>query len=92
MNQDDTIEKVDKLVKMLETMRIGDYIQLLQNRKKMMVINFLSGLARGVGTAVGFTILGAIVIYVLQRLVDLNLPLIGYYISQLIRIIQQHLD
>ena len=42
---------------------------------------------QGLGMAVGFTLLGALVIYLLQRLVLLKLPLISDFIAQLVRLV-----
>lgn len=75
----------------IEKMKLAEYVYLLQNPKRLLVINFLSGLARGLGMAVGFTLLGAFVIYILQRVVMLNLPLIGDFIADMIRIVQNQL-
>ena len=46
-----------------------------------------AGLMRGFGTAIGFTILGAAVIYFLQQLAYQNLPLIGGFIAEIMRIV-----
>jgi hypothetical protein len=54
-------------------------------------LNFIGGVARGFGIAVGFTILGAIVLYILQKLVVLNLPLIGSIIADIVKIVNQKL-
>ena len=48
-------------------------------------------MARGVGIAVGFTILGAIVLYFLRKLVMLNLPLIGDFIAEIVRMVQSNI-
>lgn len=58
----------------------------------MIWLNFFAGLARGVGMAVGFSILGALVLYLLQGAFFRNLPIIGNYIADLVRIVQFHLD
>jgi hypothetical protein len=50
-------------------------------------VNFLGGLARGFGMAVGFTILAAVFILFLRRMVSLNLPLIGDWIIQLLELV-----
>ncbi len=43
------------------------------------------------GLAVGFTVLGALLIYVLTRSFILNLPLVGNFLGELVWIIQQYL-
>ncbi|MCL6639200.1 MAG: DUF5665 domain-containing protein, partial [Firmicutes bacterium] len=65
-----------------------EYVRLLDNPRRLLYVNFLAGLARGVGIAVGFTILGAVVLYILRMLVVLNLPLVGGFIAEIVRMVQ----
>jgi hypothetical protein len=62
-------------------------MNLINNPRRYMMVNFLGGLSRGLGIALGMTILGAFVLYVLQRLVVLKLPVIGDFIAELVRIV-----
>jgi len=58
---------------------------------RLLWINFISGIARGIGIAVGFAILGAILLIILQKLVALNLPVIGGIIADIVEIVQQQI-
>ncbi len=49
-------------------------------------LGLLSGMARGLGFAIGFTLLALIFIYILRGLVDL--PLIGNFIAELLSYIE----
>lgn len=84
-------EKTEELIRRIENLRLAEYVEMMHDPKRLWRINFLAGLARGLGTAVGFTLLGALVLYILQRLVLLNLPLIGDFIAELVRIVNQQL-
>jgi hypothetical protein len=42
--------------------------------------------------AIGFTLLAALVLYVLQKIVILNMPLIGDFIADLVNIVQHELN
>ena len=84
-------KKVDELSESMERNKIREYVDLMDNKKRLLFINFIIGLARGFGMAVGFTILGALAIYVLRMIIDLNLPLIGDFIAELVRIVQESL-
>lgn len=89
VNENDEYQELIKSVALqLEKARFGEYIDLMQNPARMLTINFFAGIARGFGVAFGFTILGAIVIYLLQRLVVLNLPIIGGVISEVVKLVQ----
>jgi hypothetical protein len=85
-------EEYNNLIKnvavQLEKSKFGAYIDLMQNPLRMIALNFVSGIARGFGIAVGFTILGALVVYLLQRLVVLNLPIIGGIITEIVKLVQ----
>ena len=80
-------ERIDALALNMEKSGFRDYVTYISNTKKLFITNFIAGLARGIGTAIGFTLLAAIVVYILQWLVRLNLPLIGEFIADLSRLI-----
>ncbi|MGB9868219.1 MAG: DUF5665 domain-containing protein [Bacillota bacterium] len=84
-------ELVSKLALILERARIADYMQLLESPRRLIYVNFLAGLARGFGMAVGFTLLGAVVIYVLSRTFVTNLPVVGRFIAEIVAIVQDDL-
>ena len=66
-----------------------EYVNLMEDPRRLLVLNFVAGLARGLGMAVGFSILGAVAILILRRLVVLNLPLIGDFIAELIKLVNR---
>lgn len=82
-------EKTEELVSRMENLRLAEYVEMLNDPKRLWKLNFLAGLARGLGAAVGFTVLGALVLYILQRLVLLNLPLIGDFIAEIVRLVME---
>ncbi len=88
-------ERLEWFAQYMEKAKIADYVDLLHNPRRLLYVNFVSGLARGVGMAVGFTFLGAVVIYILTRLLTRtfvsNLPVMGGIIAQIVRIVQQQL-
>jgi len=82
-------EKIHKLAYVMEKAQISDYVSLLENPKKLMYLNFLTGVSRGLGMAVGFTLLGALAIYLLQEIVILNLPIISDFIADIVRMVRE---
>lgn len=84
-------QKLDDLSIQIEKLNLAEYLELLRNPKRLLYVNFLSGVARGFGMAIGFTLLGALALYILQRLVILRLPIIGNFIADIIRIVQKEL-
>ncbi|KPU28290.1 hypothetical protein TR13x_02845 [Caloranaerobacter sp. TR13] len=91
MQEKELEKKIHEIALQLEKAKIAEYVDILNNRKRLIYINFIGGLARGFGMAVGFTILGAFVIYLLQKMISWNLPLIGDFIADLVRIVQENL-
>lgn len=82
--------QVAKLAKILEQMRLADYITYLNRPGRLLLINFATGLARGLGAAIGATLLAGLAIMVLKWLGVLNLPLIGGVIADLVEIVNEH--
>jgi ABC-type phosphate/phosphonate transport system permease subunit len=91
-NESDLIKglskKIDEMSIRMEKMKFVDYVYFLEHPRKMLWANFISGIARGFGIAIGFTLLGAIVIYFLNKVVAYNLPVIGKFISEIVKIVQ----
>lgn len=83
--------KIDELGTAMEKMKLAEYVDLLNRPSRLFFINFFAGLARGLGMAVGFTILGAFLVYLLQKLEVLNLPIIGQFVAEIVRIVQVNL-
>lgn len=88
LSKDEYLKLIDKLANHFEKARIGEYIELIQKPRRFMLLNFAAGVAKGFGFAVGFTILGAIMIYILQKMVVLNLPFISDIIAEMVKLVQ----
>lgn len=84
-------EKIDNIALALEKTKINEYVDYINNRKRLIYINFIQGIARGFGMAIGFTLLGALFLYLLQELIKLNLPLIGDFIAEIVKIVKENL-
>ena len=82
---------VEKIAMMLEKAKIGDYVNIMTTPKVLLLNNFIGGLARGFGMAIGFTILGAMVLYLLKQAMLLNLPFIGGFIAEIVKLVQDKL-
>lgn len=61
----------------------------MDNPKKMLFRNFTSGIAKGIGISIGFSLFSAIVIYLLRKIIMLNIPVISEYIGDIIDIVEQ---
>ena len=85
-------KRLNELSLMLEKLKLADYLTHLNTTKRMIWVNFLGGLARGLGLAGGFTLLGALVIYLLQQSFLNNLPVIGDFIADIVEIANERLQ
>lgn len=85
-------KKLESVSNDMERAKIAEYVDLLNRPIALLWRNLLGGLARGVGIALGFTFFAATIVYVLQMLGKLNLPIVGDYIADIVRIVQHQLE
>ena len=81
-------KQVEYLSYKIEEAKIKEYIELMGNTKKLLWKNFISGISKGIGYGIGFTILGAIVLIILRKIVLLNIPVIGRYLKDILDIVE----
>lgn len=84
--------KVEGLLTVFERSSVAELIELYRRPRRMMWLSFASGVARGFGIAVGFTIIGALFLYVLGRVAMWNLPVIGEFVAEIARIVRTELS
>ncbi len=82
------LNRWEKIALSLERSRIADYAALMGRPKKLIWLNLLGGMARGVGFSIGFTVLVALLLSILNLLVGLDLPLIGDFIARLMEYVE----
>lgn len=85
------LEKLEKTIEALDKAGVAEWIELFRRPRRLLVINFFSGLARGFGIAVGFTVVGAIFLVLLGRIAQLNLPIISEFVTDIVRLVQLEL-
>ena len=82
--------KLDRLSESIERLRFEEYLKFVTNRKRMLWNYFVGGLARGLGSAIGFTILGALLLYFLTSIASKNLPFISDFIKEIMNVINNY--
>jgi hypothetical protein len=75
----------------LERVNFAAYASLLEHPWRLMWLNGLAGVFRGIGIGIGFTVIAGFIILMLQQLEILNVPIIGKYIAELVKIVQAQL-
>ena len=81
--------KLDHINYVLSKNNVLDLVELLGNRKQLFIRNLWSGIAKGIGIGIGVTVITAIIVIVLQKIVTLNIPVIGEYIADIVDIVER---
>ncbi len=63
-----------------------DLFTYLKSGRRIFFLNFLAGISRGLGFAIGMTVIFGILIFLLRKFV--SLPFLGRYIAQLLEMIE----
>ena len=82
------IEQLDELARRLENSGVADYVKLQQRTGKILALNFLSGIARGLGFTVGTALVLTLVYKVLARIIGMNIPYITEWLLEFVQIVQ----
>ena len=82
------IKRINKLYNHLDGLRIGEYLDLLEKPWKLFRINFMVGIARGLGFAIGTTIIFALILEGLRRIIVINIPIITYYLAEMLKLLE----
>lgn len=82
------LKNLEDLNFVLTKNNILDLAELLGNKKELILRNLMTGIAKGIGVGIGFTVLTAILLILLQKIVTLNIPVIGDYIADIVEIVE----
>ena len=87
----DRLERVtEELTRTMEKTRIAEYVQYLDRPWKLIWTNFLIGIARVLGSTIGLAVVIAALVFFLQNLLMLNLPIISDFIADFILMVQEN--
>lgn len=82
MPRETLFEKIERLSMTLERMQLDKYLEFVSDRKRMLLMAFLGGTARGVGFMFGFSTIGAAVVYIITRVISSSVPGIGEFLQE----------
>ena len=85
------LRRFEHVAQRLELKHLEAYLRYVHDWRKRLVFDFLSGIARGVGFSLGFSVLGALLLYILKNIALSNLPVIGKFLAELVRIVENNL-
>ena len=79
----------EKLLIQLNKNKVLELIEIAGDSRKYLVRNFMSGISKGIGIGIGFSIITALIIYVMQKIIRLNIPVLSQYISDIVEIVER---
>lgn len=84
-------EKIDSINEKIEKSKIFEMSYIIGSKKEIIKRNLIAGIAKGVGLGIGITLISALIVYILQRIIRLNIPIVGEYIADIVSIVQKSL-
>lgn len=85
-------EKINEFLAAADRMRLGEYVRFESDRKRRLADAFWQGVMRGLGAMVGFAVLGALVLLILQKLAENNLPGISDFVARIVKLVRLRMD
>jgi len=79
-----------EIIKAFEAAGVVEYLQYLQSGRKIMWTSFLSGISKGFGIVIGMTLVLAVFIWILAKMV--NLPVVGEYFLQAETYVEEYME
>lgn len=81
-------KQLERLANRLEAMRFAEYVEMLDRPARLLFTNFAAGIARGLGIAIGASLVFALLLAFLKKLILLNIPGIGGFIADIVRFVE----
>ena len=85
------LNQVLVLNRLMAKYNLEGIFDLLSRPGRLVYLNFLAGIARGFGIAVGLTLVSAAFLAILAKIASLNLPIISSFIARLVQLVNQQL-
>lgn len=81
-------KKMDRFIAAAERMRLAEYVAFESDRKRRMMDAFWQGVMRGLGATLGVAVLGAVAVWLLQRIAENSVPAIGDFIAEIVEFVR----
>lgn len=82
--------EVDRIATIVERLNLGDYVGLLQRPHRLLWLNFMAGLARGLGGILGATLLVSLILAAAHWIIQTNLPGVSQFLTKFVHLLQQN--
>lgn len=88
-NEKQQLNTIEKFISILQKGNLQEIVYIMGSKKEIIKRNFIAGISRGVGIGIGVSIVSAMLISILQKIVTLNIPVLGEYISDIVSIVEK---
>ena len=78
--------QAELLLQRLDNAGLAEYVKLSQKTGKILWLNLLSGIARGLGFSIGATLVLAVVYKILARIISMNIAYLTELLQQVMSI------
>ena len=76
---------LERLLRIFDMVGFHDFMEYLASPRRILLWNFIAGMAKGFGIVVGMTLIVALLVWLLTKMVDF--PLIGEYFQKILELI-----
>lgn len=84
-------KKIDNINEKIDKSRIVEISYIIGDKKEIIKRNLLAGISRGIGIGIGITLISSAIVYLLQKIIKLNIPVLGEYIADIVAIVKGNL-
>ena len=87
-HNDEAQAQAELLLQRLDNAGLTEYVRLSQKTGRILWLNFLSGIARGLGFSIGASLVLAVVYKILARIISMNIPYLTELLQQIMSMAQ----
>lgn len=88
-SEDKTEKLLCDIAAKIEKMRTLDYVFFVEHPYKRIWHNFVNGVARGFGSAIGFSVVFALIIMILEWIGNTNLPIVSEIVRFILKLTEK---
>lgn len=83
-------KKKQALVDAMERARLEEYAMYSEKPLRLLGMNFLIGLARGLGMTIGLALVLALIVFIAQEIIAANLPGISKWVAEFLGLVKSY--
>ena len=87
-HNDEAQAQAELLLQRLDNAGLTEYVKLSQKTGRILWLNFLSGIARGLGFSIGASLVLAVVYKIVARIISMNIPYLTELLQQIMSMAQ----